>query len=307
VPTDLPTTDFTAPAPGEPWNVVWTRGPGCCDLAEIVSGGSAVRADADLKTACITAGANVVVSAKAGGFDLAASIVGYGFDAEHPLPAVVGAIGTGPHSPLVAETTRRLAAGLGGDAVLVTMARDDEEQNEAVALLDRFADLVPGAATKCVTASRASDLVESLPPDALIVLGAPGGSWWQRQFFGPGRRLIHAAPAGAVVVRAAARRCFHDLVPLSGVGPLMRAADVAAVAEHAVIPVLDEGAVIGLARCSTARNGTPHRQAGDFMEDPVTVGAAERVQAAIEVADHFDGSPVPVVDDDGRLLGGIVV
>jgi CBS domain-containing protein len=284
--------------------VLFTRGQGCGWIADLVSDGSAARVDGDLAAACIAHQANVLVTAKASSFDLANSLVLYSIDEATPPPAVVGAVGTGPHSPLVAETTARIAAGLGADALLVTMATDESDE-DAKQVLKEMALRAPEAAGQLIVADSTAAFVAALPPDGLLVLGAPGGSWWQRQFFGAGRRLLHAAPAGAIVVKAVDRRCFHGLLPLTAFSPLMGASDAAAVMDGAVAPVVDDRKIVGLVRRSATEGAPAGTKLADVMENPVFALADDRVADIAELVSHFDGAPIPVVDQGGHLLGGI--
>lgn len=297
----------TTPHRDERWTVLWTRGQACARIADLVSGGSAVKADGDLKTACIASRANVLVTSRAASFDLASTLVPHGVDETTAPPIVVGAVGTGPHSPLVAATTERLAAGFGADAILVSMSPDEEDDPAAHAVLIEMSEHAPSADTRVVRADHPAGLLASLPPTGLVVLGAPGGSWWQRQFFGAGRRLIHAAPAGSVVVRAAGRRCFHAVEELTAVGPLMLAADAAAVATAPVLPVVDAGVVIGQVRMDALRASNGSDRVGDLVEAPITALADEPIEAIGDLAARLDGGPVPIVDDESRLLGGVSV
>jgi hypothetical protein len=269
-----------------------------------VSGGSATRVEGDLAAACIAQRANVLVTAKASSFDLAHSLVLYSVDEATAPPAVIGAVGTGPHSPLVAETTARIAAGLGADALLVTMATDHSDE-EAKQVLKEMSVRAPEADGQLIVADTAAAFVAALPREGLLILGAPGGSWWQRQFFGAGRRLLHAAPAGAVVVKAVDRRCFHGLVPVTAFSPLMGTSDAVAVMDGPVAPVVNDHKIIGLVRRSTAATAPAGTTLADVMEDPVFASADDRVADVADLFSHFDGSPIPIVDQDGRLLGGI--
>ena len=45
----------------------------------------------------------------------------------------------------------------------------------------------------------------------LVVIGAPGGSWFQRQLFGAGARLQAAAPGGVLVVRQDVPRVYQAM------------------------------------------------------------------------------------------------
>ncbi len=283
--------------------ILWTRGEHCRELAGILSP-TASHVEGDLTQACIETRADLLVTARASTFGLVSTAVPHAIDPDRKIPAVVGAVGTGPHSPLVANLTGLIAAGLGTDAVLVTVSRSDAEDEQAVATLGSLDPLAPGAGTKVVRADTAAGLVDSLPADALLVLGAPGGSWWQRQFFGPGRRLIHRAPAGAVVAKASPRRCFqamHDIAPL---GRQMQARDALAVMAHPVAAVADDGILIGVVRRS-ALERTPTGTVGSLMESVASVMAGDPIEVAAELTGFLEGSPIPVVDAQGRLLGGV--
>ncbi len=267
---------------------------------------TASHVEGDLTKACIDARADLLVTARASAFGLVSTAVPHAIDPDRKIPAVVGAVGTGPHSPLVASLTGLLAAGLGTDSVLVTMSRSDAEDEQALETLGSLDPLVPEAGTKVVRADTAAGLVDSLPADALLVLGAPGGSWWQRQFFGPGRRLIHRAQAGSVVAKAAPGRCFQAMGDITALGRQMRARDALAVMAHPVAAVVAEGILVGVVR-RVALERTPSGTVGDAMEPVASVMADDPIETTTDLAAFLDGSPIPVVDNDGRLLGGVSV
>ena len=54
----------STPHPGKPFQVVWTRGRGCRELAELLGGDTAIRSAGDLTDACVEARADMVVSRK---------------------------------------------------------------------------------------------------------------------------------------------------------------------------------------------------------------------------------------------------
>ena len=95
--------------------------------------------------------------------------------------------------------------------------------------LEQMGAAFPELDLRVVHAQSATALVKDLPAQTLLVLGAPGGSWLQRQLFGPGHRLQVAAPGGSIVVRHAPRRCFHAMTSPSGhvAGPHLSVADAA--------------------------------------------------------------------------------
>ena len=296
----LPETDTSKPLINP--TILWTRGEHCRELAEILSP-TASHVEGDLTQACIEARVDLLVTARASAFGLVSTAVPHTIDPDRKIPAVVGAVGTGPHSPLVANLTSLIAAGLGTDAVLVTVSRSTDDDEQAVATLDSLNPLAPGAGTKVVRADTAAGLIDSLPADALLVLGAPGGSWWQRQFFGSGRRLIHRAPAGAVVAKAAPRRCFQAMCDIAPLGRHMQARDALAVMTSPAVPVADDGILIGIVRRS-ALEGAPTETVGGLMESLVSVMADDLIEAAADLVGFMEDSPIPVVDTEGRLLGG---
>jgi CBS domain-containing protein len=274
-------------------------------LAELVADSPAIRVEGDLKNACITNRANVLVTAKAASFELASTIVPHSIDESQKAPAVVGAVGAGPHSRLVAQTTTRIAAGYGADAILVTMARQGEDDEEPLRVLRDVAPFAPEADGRFIRGETAADLIAALPEEGLLVLGAAGGSWWQRQFFGPGRRLMLAAGAGAIVVRVADRRCFHALIETTAVGAPMGVSDASAILTDAVAPVVVDRKLIGIVRKSALAESQCDATVADVMEEAVFVTADDRIEAAADLVDYLDGAPVPVVDDAGCLLGGV--
>src|SRR5665811_723691 len=144
---------------------------------------------------------------------------------------------------------------------------------------------------------------DKLDDGALLVLGAPGGSWLQRQFFGPGRQLIHAAPGGIVVARSSPRRCFQAAEPAEAIAPWLSVSDATKLGGAAVIPVAAHGALVGLFRLETARNAAAGATVQDMMEAPVFLAVDDPVDAADELSLFFDGAPIPIVDHDGRLVG----
>ncbi len=284
---------------------MWTRGEHCRDLANILSP-DARHVEGDLTQACIEARADLLVTARASSFGLVSTAVPLEIEPDRRIPAVVGAVGTGPHSPLVAGLTGLIASGLGADAVLVTVSRSDAEDDRALATLESLDALAPGAATKIVRADTAAGLIDSLPSDALLVLGAPGGSWWQRQFFGPGRRLIHRSQAGSVIAKAAPLKCFQAMTDIVPLGRHMRARDALAVMAHPVAVVASDGLLVGVVR-RAALEGAPADTVGTLMEPATGISADDSIDAAADLAEFMDGSPAPVVDVEGRLLGGISI
>jgi hypothetical protein len=164
----------------------------------------------------------------------------------------------------------------------------------------------PLLSQRVLQARNARAVVGELGPSTLLVIGAPGGSWLQRQFFGPGKRLIGAAPNGNVVVRDAPERCYRKLVDqIAALGPAMRAGDAVRVVEHPATPVVDEGRLVGVVRRDSLAAAGDDATVGEVADEPVFVYVDDPLDDVGELTDFLDGSPVPVVDREARLLGWI--
>ena len=293
--------------PHDDWRVLHARGEGCAHLAYLLGGDHAARVEGDLKASVIAARTDLLVQAKGSSFDLVPLAVPHDLGEDLSPPVVLGAVGTGPHSPLVAAVTARLAGVLGADPVLASVSRDDDEDGAVKETLQELGDHAPGAEQTLIRASAAAGVLDELPENGLLVLGAPGGSWWQRQFFGPGRRLMVKAPAGSVEVKAAPRRVFHAMTDLDALGAPMRAADARAVMHGDAAPVTVDGEIVGLIRRSVLDGASDDTPLGDLMDEPVFVHVDDPIEAITAVAPALDGAAVPVVDHTGRLVGGVAL
>lgn len=288
---------------GFPRSVLWTRGEGCEALARLLATGSAARAEADLPAACLAARADLVVMASAGSFDLVATASPTDFDPEQ-VRSVVAAVGSGPHSALAAVTAARLATELDVPGEVVSGQRGEGGGSDAeAAIVD--ASGVSGLAGRVVMVRSAAALVEGMAPGALLVLGAPGGSWLQRQFFGPGARLTSAAPGGTVIVRDAPLRAFHRVEPTEGLGHRMRVGDALLVATAAVHPVVDEGRLVGVVRIADLAAVNPDTELGSVMESAPHASVFDALAELEEIGEFYEGAAVPVVDRDGTLHGAV--
>lgn len=282
---------------GFPRRVMWTRGEGCAELALAI--GPAVQVEGDLRSAVIKGRADLLVARKLTSFDLVGVAVPHGFSAPE-VSGVVAAVGGGPHSALAAVIAGRLAASLGVTGSIASASASSEDDAIAEGLLAEVGTLVPEMPAKVVRAASARHLVDGLPEGSLLVVGAPGGSWMQRQFFGPGRQLVVRASAGAVVVRSAPARCFHAMEEASPFGPAMPVTEARRLLIDSSAPVVDAGVLVGIVRRSALVDAAG-RTVGEVSEDPVFVSEADPLEAAAGLLGFVD--PVPVVDSSGRLKG----
>jgi CBS domain-containing protein len=286
---------------------LWTRGEGCVELAELLSPVPAIRAEGDLARACIAARADAVVSRRlSSSFGLVPQIVPEGVDL-HSSGSIVAAVSGGPHSPVAAAVAARLGRVTGLPASMVCAYRDDEGQASSLSLIQDLYAQIPDLEFRLVEASDAATLTAQLPEDAALVLGAPGGSWLQRTFFGRGAKLIQTAPAGAIVVRSAPRRVFQMMGEPVYVSPLHEATDILRVHTEGVLAVTDAGKLVGVVRRKSLEVADPGVPVSELMEDPRSVALSAAVEDAAEMWKDFDPDPLPVVDGDGFLVGGLVI
>ncbi len=299
----IPGTD-PVPARAAEWSTVWTRGEGCEDLARLLAEGEPVRIEGDLRNACVAARAMLMVTGKLTSFDLVRSVVPSNLNLTG-IGAVVAAVGSGPHSVLAAKVAARLAGRLGVEGSIVSVSPDAAQDAETERALARITAEVPGVPHSVIREPNARGLVNDLPPDAALVVGAPGGSWLQRQFFGPGHQLVVRARAGAIVVRDVPHRCFQQAVPPSALGAGLLVADARRLAAQPVVAVVDSGTLVGIVRRSVLEAASGEATVDSVMEDAVFLRTDDPIDAADELFGFMDGCPIPVVDAAGNLFGSI--
>lgn len=286
-------------------SVVWTRGKGCLELAETLGDGSASRISGDLTEVCIEHRADILVSKKLpGSFDLVNVAVPVDFDPEN-VTSVVATVAGGPHSLLAAETAAKIGRSLGVKAEMVSVTAAEGDHDAARSLLDRVGVIFPDLESRVVeTDDGVSGLVESLDEGALLVIGAPGGSWLQRARFGPGARLRRTAQAGAVIVRSAPDRVFRFMGDPVYVAPLRLADDTLRVHSENTLAVAEDGRLVGLVR-RAALSEVGDAPVGTVMEEALSVRQDETLTEAWELEPTFGEDPIPVTDDEEHLVGGL--
>lgn len=298
-----------APAPivhGSFGRVAWSRGAGCSDVAALLSDTAPIRIDGDLQRSCMRDRVELLVTRRLSSSDLVSIVVPHHVEIGL-VESVTAAVGDGPHSQLAATVAAHVGAKLGVPTVVATVYRSNDE---IPAALDRLSWLGAGFSNIVKLAdneSSAAGLVESLDPGTLLVVGAPGGSWLQRHLFGTGHRLVVRAPGGALVVRSAPRRCFQDATCPAGVviGGGLMVKDALQVLAHPLVPVAEDGRLVGLARLAALADADPTLSVAAVMEPPIALAAHEPTAMVTTLRQHFGDSPIPVVDSDGYLLGTI--
>lgn len=286
------------------WNVVWTRGSATSEVAAMLCEAEPIRVEGDLRDACFDARADVLVTKKLSSFDLVNTVAPHKVDADQ-VRSVAAAVGSGPNSMLAVAVAYRISKHLGVPGKLVTAPAPGATEAAARELLDDLAKDAPGLARSVQPDGSAASIVDGLDANTLLIVGEPGGSWLHRQFFGPGRKLIHAAPTGALVVRAAPPRCFRFVQEPAYVGARMRAGDAVKVIRARVMPVVDDRELIGIARRSALLASGADLPVADVMEPPVALEQDDLLDAAWALAAFFESAPIPVVDPDGVLVGTV--
>lgn len=285
-------------------SVVWTRGRGCAELADLLADGASDRITGDSTRECIEHRADLLVARRLpGGFDLVSVAVPVDFQPEK-VTSVVATIAGGPHSLLAAETADRLGRALGVPAEMVSAAGPDDDTASAADVLEQVGAGTPSLRRRVIEVDGVSELVETLDDGALLVLGAPGGSWLQRSMFGPGARLRRTAQAGAVIVRSAPERVFKFMGEPVYVAPLRHADDTLRFHGEKTLAVAEQGRLVGIVRRERLV-GAGGDVVGTVMEEAQSVRVDETITEAWELEPTFGEDPIPVTDHDEHLVGGL--
>lgn len=287
-----------------PWRVVWSGDDACRSLAEVLGDPRPVRAGPDVWGSLVEARATIHVVRHLPSLERCSVAVPHHVVVDD-ITGVVAAVGGGPHSLLAAATARRIADRLDAPARVVAGYRRRELRPSAVEALEDIAAAGLSLPMEAVATEHPLELVAELPKGTLVVIGAPGGSWFQRQFFGPGVRLQAAAPGGVVVVRQDVRRVYQAMSSPSAVGSHMRIRDVLELTVDPVVLVAEHGRLVGIVRRGQLMGARSHVEVGTVTEPPVTVAPDEPVEHILLLLDEHAGGPVGVVSADGKLIGAI--
>lgn len=284
------------------WRVVWSGDAACRGFAEVLADDPPVWAGNNVWATLVSAHATMLVTPKLPAFERCSVAVPHDF-APARVTGVVAAVGGGPHSLLAAATARQIGMKLDVPVRVLTGYRRPDLRLGADRLLEDIALAGVVLPMDAVATDSPLELVASLPAGTVVVIGAPGGSWFQRQLFGPGVRLRAAAPGGAVVVRQAPPRVYQVMRPPEAVGTHMRARDVLELTTDPVVLVAEFGRLVGSVSRSQLMAAPGHVAVGMLAETPVALAADEPVEHVALVLREHRGGPVGVVDDLGGLVG----
>jgi hypothetical protein len=218
---------------------------------------------------------------------------------------VVAAVAGGPHSALAARIAVRVAVALGVRSIAVHGYRDETHRAASEPEARHALSGIDGIEFRGIEAADPAEMVESLPSESLLVFGASGGGVLRRLLLGPGARLRARATTGAVVVRQAAPRVFHRMREPVFISPLREAADALLVHPQQILAVVDEGRLIGVVRRDRLEEAGRDTLVRSVMERPLSLELTDTLASAEDLTVFFGQDPIPVVDNDGRLVGGL--
>lgn len=293
------------PAPADELAVVWTRGKGCVELADLLAGnGEATRiAGGNLPAECIDQRADLLVARKLpGSFDLVNVAVPIDFQPDQ-VTGVVAAVGGGPHSLLAASLAARIGRTLGVPAEMVSATVPADEKG-ASEVLSQIESTVPEISGRVVEVDSVERLLQGRGDGTLVVLGASGGSWLRRLIFGPGARLRRSAQAGVIVVRSAPDRVFRFMGEPVYVAPLRQATDTLRFHEQRILAVAEDGRLVGVVRRERLQ-GAGTAPVSTIMEEAMSVRVDGTIEEAWELEPDFGSDPIPVTDHEENLVGGL--
>ena len=284
--------------------VLWTRGAQCQVLADVLSGSAAIQAGSDVAASCVQAGASLLVARHLSSLDLCNVAVPHGFSPTEAT-SIVAAVGGGPHSRLAVTLAYVLGQQLELPVRAVYGHHDSSERNRALAVLDDLTKHLHDVHAEAIQAPSPAAMVSELPAGSLLVVGAPGGSWFQRQFFGPGARIRAKSPGGTIVVRHSPTRVYQVMQPPNAFGPHMRVADALQLADTQHLIVAEKGRLLGLIPRGRLVEAGRDLELQDIMESPVFLSPNEDLDHATELISDHPGSAIPVVDSRRRIVGTI--
>lgn len=278
-----------------------SRGPGTTELATLIDPDTQKVGDS-LPTSAVEHRAELLVARRTNAAkDLLPVAVPRDIDFD-AVGGVVAAVAGGPHSELAARIASTLSARLEVPGRLVCAYQEGGGGRDvAAATVAQLADTVPGVDYRIVEGARVPELLEREGAGSLLVLGAPGGAFLQRQFFGPGARILARADVGAVVVAAAPPRVFQRMTEPEWVAIHLPASEALRLHGLDPLPVVDDGVLVGVAhRVDLERAGS--EPVGSCMSEPVSVDATSDLADVDEVLATVGGGSLPVLHQD-RLVG----
>jgi hypothetical protein len=295
---DRPSPDFSG-------RVAWTRGESNHEVANLLCD-LPVRLSGDLETACVDMNVDVVVSKRLPRSDIVSSVVPVGFDAD-AVSVVAVAVGDGPHSPLAVSIAERVAERLGVPGTAIAAYRSKSQEWEARQRLGRIVASGSSLDTVTIHAPDPRSIVDHVSRETLLVHGAGGGSFIERHLTGTGNRLTSRARGCVLVVRSSQPKCYQSAVSPTpfALAPEMLAADALQVMVHPFAPVVSARKLVGIVRIEALVSADPGNPIESLIEPVVGLNRRDPIRVATFERDHLGPGPLPVIDEDGNLVGVI--
>ncbi len=290
---------------GSPYSdvsVLWAGGSQARHLAEALGDGESERAGSNLAASCIESKAALLVLSKRASFDLSSTATTHGFS-RAKTQSIVAAVGGGPHSVLAATVADWLSLNLDVPASAVYGYSDPSGLPEAERVLGITVAGLPAMDAYTIEAPGPAAMVRMLPTGALLIVGAPEGSWFQRRFFGPGARIRAMSSSGNIVVRHSPARIYQVMQEPVAYGPNMRVSDALGLSDGFDVVVAEHGKLLGTARAAAMMNSRPDLELHHVMDDGIFLAPEDEVTGAIALMSPHRRTLVPVVDDNANVVG----
>lgn len=286
--------------------VGWIKGESNHEVAELLCD-LPVRLSGDFEAACVDMNVDVVVAKRLPRSDIVSAVVPIDFDSA-AITSVAVAVGEGPHSPLAVAIAERVADSLGvsGRAIAAYQTSDQEGRAQQRigrlvapdSTLDRVALHVPNPGS----------IAHQLSRETLLVHGAAGGSFIERHLTGTGNRLTARARGCVLVVRSSSPRCYQSAASPTAyaLAPELLVADALQVMAEPFAPVVSASKLIGIVRTNALVTADPGHSIESSIEPVAGLNQRDPIRLATFEREHLGPGPLPVVDDDGNLVGVIV-
>lgn len=295
---DHPSTGFSG-------RVGWTKGESNHDVADLLCD-IPIRVSGDLDTACVEMNVDIVVSKRFPRSDIVSAVVPIAFDTD-AIASVTVAVGEGPHSPLAVSIAERLATTLDVPGTAIAAYRTSVQDREARQRLGRLVASESSLDTIALPTPDPRSIADHISKDTLLIHGAGGGSFIERHLTGTGNRLTSRARGCVLVVRSSAPKCFQSAVSPTpyALAPELLVADALQVMTFPFAPVVAARRLLGIVRVETLITADPGDSIESSIEPVVGLNRRDPIRVATFERDHLGPGPLPVIDDEGNLVGVI--
>jgi len=284
-------------------SVAWTKGESNHEVASLLCD-VPVRLSGDLETACVELNVDVVVSKRLPRSDLVSAVVPVAFNAD-AITSVAVAVGEGPHSPLAVAIAERIAERLDVPGTAIAAYRTSDQAQDARQRLDRLVASGSSLDTLALSTPNPRTIAGNISKETLLIHGAGGGSFIERHITGTGNRLTSRARGCVLIVRSSAPKCFQSAVPPTpyALAPELLVADALQVMAYPFAPVVSARKLLGIVRVEALVTADPASSIEALIEPVTGLNNRDPIRVATFEREHLGPGPLPVVDDEGNLVG----